>query len=140
MVGVSALALACTAPGQTAAISAFIDPMSRELGISRSAISTAYLVGTLVGAAAMPLVGRTLDRFGVRATMAAVGAVLGAVLAGLSLVGGLVGLTAGIVGVRTAGQGALGLIATTAAAFWFQRRRGLALGIVSAGGPVTVPR
>jgi MFS family permease len=134
MVAVSALALAMTAPGQTAAISAFIDPMTEGLGISRSAISSAYLIGTLVGAAAMPLVGRALDRFGTRATMAAIGAVFGAVLLGLSFVSGLIGLTAGFVGVRMAGQGALGLTATTAVAVWFSRRRGLAVGLVSAVG------
>ncbi len=37
MVAVSALALAMTAPGQTAAISAFISPMTEDLGVSRSA-------------------------------------------------------------------------------------------------------
>jgi len=134
VVGVSALALALTAPGQTAGIAAFIGPVTAELGISRSAVATAYLVGTLTGAAAMPLVGRALDRFGARRTMAVIGAVFGAVLVGLSLVSSLVGLTAGFVGVRLAGQGALGLTATTAVAFWFTRRRGLALGIVSAVG------
>ncbi|MGY1836052.1 MFS transporter [Blastococcus sp. SYSU DS0510] len=134
MVAVSALALAMTAPGQTAAISAFIDPMTEDLGISRSAISTAYLVGTLVGAAAMPLVGRALDRFGTRRTMAAIGALFGGVLIALSAVSNLVGLTAGFVGVRMAGQGALGLAATTAVAVWFSRRRGLAVGLVSAVG------
>ncbi len=46
----------------------------------------------------------------------------------------LVGLTAGFVGVRMAGQGALGLTATTAVAVWFTRRRGLAVGLVSAVG------
>jgi MFS family permease len=134
MVAVSALALAMTAPGQTAAISAFIDPMTRDLGISRSAASTAYLVGTLAGAAAMPLIGRALDRFGTRATMAAVGAVFGSVLLALSAVSNIVGLTAGFVGVRMAGQGALGLAATTAVAVWFTRRRGVAVGLVSAVG------
>ncbi|MCZ2837979.1 MFS transporter [Modestobacter sp. VKM Ac-2985] len=138
MVGVSAVALAATAPGQTAAISAFIDPMTEELGISRSAISTAYLIGTLIGAAAMPLVGRALDRFGTRVTMAVIGAVFGGVLISLSLVSGLVGLTAGFVGVRMAGQGALGLTATTAVAVWFIRRRGLALGLVSASGAACI--
>ncbi|MCZ2805887.1 MFS transporter [Modestobacter sp. VKM Ac-2983] len=138
MVGFSALALAATAPGQTAAISAFIDPMTEELGISRSAISTAYLIGTLIGAAAMPLVGRALDRFGTRATMAVIGAVFGTVLLGLAAVSGLVGLTAGFVGVRMAGQGALGLTATTAVAVWFTRRRGLALGLVSAIGAACI--
>jgi MFS family permease len=134
MVGVSALALAATAPGQTAAISAFINPMTEGLDVSRSAISTAYLIGTLVGAAAMPLVGRALDRFGTRATMAVIGLVFGGVLIGLAFVSDLVGLTAGFIGARMAGQGALGLTATTAVAVWFTRRRGLALGLVSAVG------
>lgn len=134
MVGVSAVALAATAPGQTAAISAFVDPLTAELGLSRSAVSTSYLVGTLAGAAAMPLVGRALDRFGARATMVTIGAVFGGVLLGLAFVTGVVGLTAGFVGVRMAGQGALGLTATTAVAMWFVRRRGLAVGLVCAIG------
>ena len=54
MVAVSALARAMTAPGQTAAIPGFIDPMTEGLGISRSAISTAYLIGTLPGAGGPP--------------------------------------------------------------------------------------
>lgn len=123
-----------TAPGQTAGVSAFLDPMIAELGVSRSAVSGAYLVGTLAGAAALPWVGRALDRFGARRTTAVVGAVFGAVLLGLSAVSGLVGLTAGFVGIRLAGQGALGLVATTVTALWFTRRRGTAVGIVAAVG------
>ena len=123
-----------TAPGQTAAVSAFVDPMLADLGMSRTALSTAYLIGTLTGAAAMPVVGRALDTFGVRRTMAAVGLVFGAFLLGLSFVTGIVGVTAGFVGIRMAGQGALGLTATTATALWFTRRRGIAVGAVSAAG------
>lgn len=123
-----------TAPGQTAAVSVLIDPMIDELGLSRSAVSTAYLVGTLAGAAAMPAVGRALDAHGPRRTAVVVGAVFGAMLIWLSLVTGVVGLTAGFVGIRMAGQGALGLIATTATALWFTRRRGLAIGLVAATG------
>jgi hypothetical protein len=66
--------------------------------------------------------------------MPVIGAVFGAVLLGLSAVTGLLGLTAGFVGMRMAGQGALGLAATTAAALWFTRRRGLAVGVVGAAG------
>ena len=130
----SAIALAATAPGQTTAISAFVDPMITDLGVSRSAISTSYLIGTLTGALAMPWIGRALDRYGVRRTMAVIGAVFGAVLIALATVTSLVGLTAGFVGIRMAGQGALGLTATTATALWFSRRRGTALGLVSAIG------
>lgn len=107
-----AIAYALTAPGQTAAVSVFVDPIVAELGVSRSVVSTAYLVGTLAGAAALPLIGRAMDRFGASPMLLAVGAVFGAVLVGLSAVSGVVGLTAGFVGIRFAGQGALTLIAT----------------------------
>jgi MFS family permease len=134
MVGWSALMVAATAPGQTAAVSVFIDPMISELGISRSAISTAYLIGTLTGALAMPFIGRMLDRFGVRRVMAGIGIVFSAALCSLAAVSSIVGLTAGFVVIRMAGQGALGLAATTAVALWFDRRRGTAVGLVSAVG------
>ncbi len=134
MVAFSSLALALTAPGQTIGVSVMIDPLIADLGIGRTQISTAYLIGTLTGACAMPLVGRAIDRHGPRAVMAAVGAAFGAVLIALSFVTGIAGLTAGFVGIRMTGQGALSLVATTTVAYWFDRRRGLALGIVGAVG------
>ncbi len=138
MVAFSAVALAATGPGQTVGISLFIDPLIEELGVSRSVISSAYLVGTLSGAFALPWIGRALDRYGVRRTMAVIGFAFGAVLIGLSFVSSIVGLTAGFVGVRMAGQGALGLTATTAVALWFDRRRGMAVGLVSALGSMGI--
>ncbi|WP_219420018.1 MFS transporter [Pseudonocardia nigra] len=129
-----AAAYVLTAPGQTAAVSVFIDPLVAELGVSRAAVSTAYLIGTLAGAAALPYVGRAMDRYGARPVLLAVGAVFGAVLVGLSAVTGLVGLTAGFVGIRFAGQGALTLVATTLVAYHVQRRLGTAIGLVTAVG------
>jgi MFS family permease len=129
-----ALALCLSAPGQTAAVSVFVDPMAAELGVSRTAVSTAYLIGTLAGAAALPLIGRAMDRRGARPVLLVIGAVFGAVLVGLSAVSGLVGLTAGFVGIRFAGQGALSLVATTLVAYHVQRRLGTAMGIVTAVG------
>lgn len=138
IVAYASLAVAATGPGQTAGVSLFVDPLIRDLGISRSAVSTAYLIGTLTGALALPWIGRALDRYGVRRTMAVIGAAFGAVLIALATVSSIVGLTAGFVGIRMAGQGALGLTATTAAALWFDRRRGTAVGIVSAVGAVGI--
>jgi MFS family permease len=134
IVAFASIATAMTAPGQTAAISAFVDPIIGDLGVSRSAVSTAYLVGTLAGATALPLVGSLIDRYGVRVCMAVIGAVFGGVLIALAFATELFGLTAGFVGIRLAGQGALGLAATTVTAHWFTRRRGVALGIVSGVG------
>ncbi len=129
-----ALAMCLSAPGQTAAVSVFVDPMAAELGVGRTAVSTAYLIGTLAGAAALPLIGRAMDRRGARPVLLVIGAVFGAVLVGLSAVSGLVGLTAGFVGIRFAGQGALTLVATTLVAYHVQRRLGTAIGIVTAIG------
>jgi hypothetical protein len=134
VVAASSAALVLTAPGQTAGVAAFVDPVIAELGITRTALASAYLIGTLTGALTMPLVGRALDTYGVRRTMAVIGAVFGAFLLSLSAVSSIVALTAGFVGIRTAGQGALGLAATTATALWFTRRRGTAIGVVSAVG------
>jgi MFS family permease len=99
-------------------------------------MTTAYLVGTLVGALALPWIGQAIDRFGVRRTMAIIGALFGGLLIGMSLVSNIVGLTAGFIGIRMMGQGALNLTATTAVALWFTRKRGLAMGIVAAAGGV----
>lgn len=136
MVIFASIALALTGPGQTVGISVFVNPMIEELGISRTEMSTAYLIGTLIGAIALPWIGQAVDKFGVRRIMALVGFVFGAMLIGMSLVTNIVGLTAGFVGIRMMGQGALSLVATTAVALWFTRKRGLAMGIVAAAGGV----
>lgn len=125
---------AMTAPGQTAGLSVFTDPLIQSIGVSRTDLSLSYLIGTLVGAAAQPLVGRALDRFGVRSVTLVIAGLFAAVLFALSFVQGIVGLTFGYVGVRMLGQGALSLAATTAVARAIQHRRGLALGVTSAIG------
>lgn len=136
MVIFASVALALSGPGQTVGISVFVNPMIEELGISRTEMTTAYLIGTLTGAIALPWIGQAVDRFGVRRIMAIVGLLFGAMLISMSVVSNLVGLTAGFVGIRMMGQGALSLVATTAVALWFTRKRGLAMGIVSAAGGV----
>jgi MFS family permease len=134
VVVVSAIALGMTGPGQTVGVSVFIDPMLEALALTRSEVSTAYLIGTLAGAVALPRAGRVLDARGARVTMAAVGGIFGAVLMAMAGVVGLVTLTVGFAGIRMFGQGALGLVATTAPAAWFDRRRGLAIGVTTAVG------
>lgn len=136
MVVFASIALALTGPGQTFGVSVFVNPMIEDLGISRTQISTAYLVGTLVGALALPWIGQAIDRFGVRRTMALIGLLFSIMLMSMSLVSNFIGLTAGFIGIRMMGQGALSLVATTAVALWFTRKRGLAMGIVSAAGGV----
>jgi MFS family permease len=129
-----AITLGMTAPGQTVGVSVFIDPMMEGLGLSRSQVSGAYLVGTLSGAVTMPWFGRLLDRRGPRFTLTVIVLGFAAVLAAMSGVVGLVTLTLGFVGIRMLGQGALSMTATTTVAYWFDRHRGRAIGISSAAG------
>ncbi len=132
--GFAAVLLMATAPGQTAGVSAFIDPMIADLGVDRTTLSTAYLIGTLTGALVVPRIGGLIDKWGVRRCTLVIGAAFGAVLLAMGAIGGFVGLLFGFMGIRSLGQGALGLAATTAAARWFERKRGRALGIVAAAG------
>lgn len=123
-----------TAPGQTVGISVFVDHFAADLDLSRSAVSTAYLVGTLAGALTMPAAGRLIDRRGARTATLIFGAGFGAVLIAMAGVTGFVTLVVGFAGTRILGQGALTLTATTTVALWFDDRRGLANGIKSAAG------
>lgn len=125
---------ALTAPGQTAGLSAFTDPLITEIGVDRTEISFSYLIATLVGAAAMPLVGRALDRFGARLAIIWIGVTLAAVLFAASFVSEILGLTGAYVGLRMVGQGALTLASTTLVARLVTHRSGLALGISGAIG------
>jgi MFS family permease len=130
----SAVALGMTGPGQTPGVSVFVDPMMASLDLTRSQVSTAYLIGTLVGSFALPRLGRVIDDRGARVAMALVGGVFGVALAAMSGVIGLVTLVIAFTGIRLFGQGALTLVATTAVAPWFNRRRGLAIGVTTALG------
>ncbi len=134
MVALAALMLGLTGPGQTVGVSVFVDPMMAALDLTRSEVSTAYLVGTLLAALALPRIGRALDDHGTRRTLLVVALVLGSALVGMGTVAGFATLTVGFLGIRLAGQGALTLVATSAVAPWFVRRRGLAIGVVTAVG------
>ena len=134
IVAVAAVALGMTGPGQTVGVSVFVDPMMEALALTRSQVSTAYLLGTLTGAFALPTAGRILDARGTRVTMAIIGGLFGVVLMAMAGVVGPITLTLGFAGIRMFGQGALGLTATTAPAAWFDRRRGFAIGVTTAVG------
>ncbi len=131
-----------TGPGQTIGVSVFIDPMVEALGVSRSTVSTAYLVGTLIGASAMPFVGRFVDRRGVRLAQTLIGVAFALALVNMAGVQNAVWLAVGFAGIRMMGQGALSMISTVTVSLWFQRRRGVAMGILSTvagAGIVAVP-
>jgi len=131
ILALASITAALTGPGQTIGVSVFVDHFITDLGISRSQVATAYLVGTLVAALGLPLVGRYIDRVGVRRSMTAIGFAFGVALVAMAGVQGLVALTVGFFAIRLTGQGSLSLVSTVSVTHWFNRKRGTALGIFS---------
>jgi len=128
------VARALTAPGQTIGVSAFTDHLIDGLGITRSALSTAYLVGTLTGAIALPAIGRWVDRAGIRRAMSVIGLAFAVVIVATASVQNVIMLAVAFIGLRMLGQGSLSLIAATGVSLWFDRRRGLALAMSATAG------
>ncbi len=120
---------AMTGPGQTIGVSVFVDPIIADLDLSRSQVSAAYLVGTLVGAIALVRVGRWIDQVGSKRAMTWIGVAFGTGLVVMSGVNGLVTLVVGFTLIRWLGQGSLGLVSTVSITHWFDRRRGLVFGL-----------
>jgi len=128
---VAVLTSTLTGPGQTIGVSVFIDHFVDDLGLTRSQVSAAYLVGTLSGAALLPRVGRFIDQRGVRLAQIIFGFAFALAIANMSLVNGLVWLALGFLGIRFFGQGSLSLVAGVTVALAFARNRGTAIGIYS---------
>ncbi len=131
ILGWSTIALVLTAPGQTIGVSSFTDHMIADLGVDRSTLSLAYLVGTLIAATAMPAVGRWVDRRGVSHTMTCVGIAFVASIGFIGFAQNIVMAGAAFVGLRMLGQGSLSLIGQTSISLWFEKRRGRAFAIAT---------
>jgi MFS family permease len=121
----------------------FFKPLSQYFHASRAAISLAFTLHGLVSAVCVPLIGRLIDCFGARRV----------ILTGTSIFG-LVLLSSGLVGASITYLYlfylALGLVSGTTSPVpygvivsrWFDRQRGLALGLMAFGlglGAIAMP-
>lgn len=128
---VATLGYVASSPGQSFAVSLFFDRFIEDLGLTRTAVSALYSGGTLLAALSLTFIGRWVDRVGNRIAGTVIGGMLAVALVLMSLVSGPVMLFAGFVLIRAFGQGAITLTSTNIIAQWFQRRRGLAMGITA---------
>lgn len=133
MLGVAALGMFASGPGQSHMFSVFITPIGEDLGLSHTSVSSAYAMATLAAAFGLPYVGRLVDRHGVRPVMLTVAVLLGFGAMAFGMVAGMATLALGFAALRFLGQGSLMLTSANLVAQWFDRRRGFALSLMGLG-------
>lgn len=133
VLGAGALGSFMTLPGQTAGVSVFFDPVTDDLGLSRSWASAAYAAGTLAGILPAPAIGRWIDRQGPRRAGAIIALALAAACAFMALVQSGLMLLAGFALLRGTAIGGLSLVSQQVVNLWFVRRRGIAAAAASLG-------
>ncbi|MEX2382450.1 MAG: MFS transporter [Opitutales bacterium] len=147
IMAVGTLGVLCSLPGQTIGVAAFTEPLLEVLGLSRTQMSLAYMIGTMCSAFLLTFAGMAYDRFGARRTAAAACVGLGCVLVALSRVDRIVGLVNRWIPVlspaqtgfgvilllffllRFSGQGVLTMVSRNMMMKWFDRYRGWVTGI-----------
>jgi MFS family permease len=138
MVAVAGLAMFASGPGQSHTFSVFIGPIGQTLGISATAVSSAYAIATLAAAFGLPCVGRLIDRYGVRRVLLVVASLFGLAAIAFGTVGGMAALALGFAALRFLGQGSLMLCSANLVAQWFSRRRGVAMSLMGLGFSASV--
>ncbi len=130
MLAICGLVVFGAAYGQTYTVSAFVDPVLADLGVSRSVLSIAYAVGTGVGGLVILFLGRQIDRWGNRRVMVigVIGLAAGLLL--LSFAAGPWWLFLGFPLIRTFGQGTMPLAARVLIPNWFFRYRARAFSLL----------
>ncbi len=138
VVAVCSLVLFSTGPGQSHLIGLFFEPISAELGLSRTALALAYGLATLCAALLLPRLGRLVDTRGPVVVLGVLGFLLGLACLLFSQATGWIALALGFAALRFLGQGGLSLASANLVVRWFRRRRGFALGLMTLGFPLSV--
>ncbi|NNF54458.1 MAG: MFS transporter [Acidimicrobiales bacterium] len=133
MLAIAIVAGSFTGPGQTIGVSVFINSFIADLSLSRDSVALAYLVGTLLGATAMPKVGQLIDEFGIKRSQMIIAGLFGVALLNMSLVQNWMWLAIGFMFIRMLGQGSLTMVSTVTVALWFDQLRGRAMGLLGIG-------
>ncbi len=133
MLAVGGFSVFASGPAQSHIFSVYITPISNDLGISRTAISSAYAVATLIAAFGLPFVGRLIDRVGVRRVVLGVAILFGFANLAFGRITGLLSLALAFGALRFLGQGSLMLSSNYLVSQWFNRRRGIALSLTALG-------
>ncbi|MDH3669109.1 MAG: MFS transporter [Paracoccaceae bacterium] len=133
ILGVAALGLFASGPGQSHTFSVFVEPISADLGVSTAAIATAYAAATMAAAFGLPFMGRLVDRHGPRRMTLIVTLVLGLACFFFGAAANLFWLGLGFAALRFMGQGSMLLNCANLVSQWFNAKRGFAMGLMALG-------
>lgn len=133
ILGVAALGIFASGPGQSHTFSVFVAPISADLGVTPAAVATAYAAATLVAAFGLPFMGRLTDKHGPRRMTLWVTLVLGLACLFFGAAMNLVMLGIGFALLRFMGQGSLMLNSSNLVSQWFDRKRGFAMSLMALG-------
>jgi OFA family oxalate/formate antiporter-like MFS transporter len=135
-------------PGQTMGVSVFTENLLDDLEINRNNLSLAYLIGTVGSGLLITRAGKLYDKHGARLMAFIAAGMLGLMLLYLTRVDVVVGyllehvdivntalttfilMSFGFWGIRFFGQGLLTLVSRNMVMKWFNKKRGLANGIM----------
>ncbi len=133
ILGIAALGIFASGPGQSHTFSVFVAPVSADLGVTPAAVASAYAFATMAAAFGLPYMGRLVDRHGPRRMTLGVAAGLGIACLFFGAAANLVMLGIGFALLRFLGQGSLMLNCGNLVSQWFDRRRGLAMSVMALG-------
>ena len=135
IVAIGGLCVFMSSPGQTYVVSVFVDPLIEETGWSRTLVSGIYSAGSVSAFVGAILAGKAFDRFGARWSLIGVAALFGLAAFSMGKISSPVQLYFGFFAIRSLGQTALTLVATSMVAVWFIRLRGRATAATMLAGP-----
>jgi MFS family permease len=116
------------------ALSSFMKPLQNQFGWSRVGVGFAISCFTLGSIVSLPIAGRLCDRHGPRKVILPAIPVTAALICGLSqLRGSIWELYAAYFGITVLGAGTAGVTYVNLISGWFDRHRGLAIGIILTG-------
>jgi sugar phosphate permease len=130
VMAVGTLGLVASSPGQTYAISIFLEPLLKEFDLTRTTFASLYMVATLTGSLLLPQVGVAVDRYGCRKALTLVSLALAGALVFASQMSALWMLALALVLLRFLGQGSMTLVSTTMINQWWMSKRGRIMGLV----------
>ena len=120
-------------PGQSHTFSVFVGPVGTDMGVSMTAVASAYGFATLVAAFCLPLMGKLIDHHGPRRMMIIISALLGCACIAFGAAEGIVGLSLGFASLRFLAQGSLVLCCISLVSQWFDKKLGIAMSLMGLG-------